>query len=183
MLKSRLKMQLLRHSREGGNPERCAGTTDLSRANLDSRLRGNDRGRAGLFALLPALLPLPLGEVTSEGCLLLPLPLGEGRGEGSANRNPAFRFAIQPTTASPHPSPLPEGEGTEKPTIKVGAAYATSVWSRARFNTLEMQKNFQKPFNTEQSGERGGRGVDTSLFGNKIKKTSASSAFNSSPPR
>ena len=146
MLKSRLKMQLLRHSREGGNPERCAGTTDLSRANLDSRLRGNDRGRAGLFALLPALLPLPLGEVTSEGCLLLPLPLGEGRGEGSASPIPAFRFASQPTTAGPHPNPLPEGEGTSRAhlsaerrrnrvTMNSGAAYAHSYCPRALLST------------------------------------------------
>ena len=113
-------MQLLRHSREGGNPERCAGTTDLSRVNLDSRLRGNDGGRAELFALLPAVLPLPLGEDTSEGCLLLPLPLGEGRGEGSANPNPAFRFASQTTTVSPHPSPLPEGEGTKRMPLPEG---------------------------------------------------------------
>ena len=66
--------------------------------------------------------------------LLLPLPLGEGRGEGSANRIPAFRFASQPTTASPHPSPLPEGEGTEKVTIKVGAASEGITLARGQSN-------------------------------------------------
>ncbi|OGB14421.1 MAG: YgiQ family radical SAM protein [Burkholderiales bacterium RIFCSPHIGHO2_12_FULL_67_38] len=49
----------------------------------------------------------------------LPLPLGEGRGECSPATQP-IRFVQNPnlrTTASPHPNPLPEGEGVRNITI------------------------------------------------------------------
>ena len=45
---------------------------------------------------------------------LLPPPLGEGRDRGSQAPAPAFDQMLHPTTASPHPNPLPGGEGTKK---------------------------------------------------------------------
>ena len=60
---------------------------------------------------------------------LPPLPLGEGRGRGSLV--PIQSQANQPTTASPHPSPLPGGEGTSQVTMKLGAAYPHLYWARA----------------------------------------------------
>ena len=97
---------------------------------------------------------------------LLPLPPGEGRGEGSPA--PTFDQMLRPTTASPHPSPLPEGEGIKrKPlpggegisqvTTKLGASNAHFLWARALFDT-------PKPFNAEKPGERVGRGGFMSLL-------------------
>src|SRR6185312_13539543 len=45
--------------------------------------------------------------------LLPPLPPGEGRGEGILRR--AFLDQLGPTPAPPHPNPLREGEGAERP--------------------------------------------------------------------
>ena len=87
--------------------------------------------------------------------LLLPTPLGEGWGRGSPAPAPPFDYAPQLTTASPHPSPLPEGEGTsqlnrvKKSTIKLGAAYAHSYWPRALFDTPKAPRKAQKPLTAE----------------------------------
>jgi hypothetical protein len=57
-------------------------------------------------------LPLPLGEGRSKGGNL-PLPLGEGRGEGGSNATTADIDSTPASSAtSPHPNPLPKGEGT-----------------------------------------------------------------------
>ena len=60
---------------------------------------------------------------------LPPLPPGEGRGEGSSA--PTVDQTLQPTTASPHPSPLPEREGIKRTPLPGGEG--TSQFSRAVF--------------------------------------------------
>jgi hypothetical protein len=59
-------------------------------------------------------LPLPLGEPRPN----LPLPLGEGRGEGLDQRNRGAEGVVP----SPHPNPLPQGEGIKIGRRSVGAA-------------------------------------------------------------
>ena len=67
-----------------------------------------------------------------------PLPVGEGRGEGnSAEINWPPRFTA--TFESPHPNPLPQGEGTRMPhrlgkksftALPVGAYFDLSIDSQ-----------------------------------------------------
>ncbi|HEX7378257.1 MAG TPA: protein kinase, partial [Pirellulales bacterium] len=58
----------------------------------------------------------PRGVPGAADAAFLPLPPGEGRGEGALQRSEVGNSDGQPVaaTTSPHPNPLPEGEGTRR---------------------------------------------------------------------
>src|SRR5436190_5668926 len=65
----------------------------------------------------PRRIRVPLADlmrlVTRIILISLPLPLGEGRREGLPSGNPEKEFFFVLRSLNPHPTPLPEGEGTQ----------------------------------------------------------------------